>query len=128
MLEVNGKTIIQRQLDVLKKSDVTNIAVIREYEKEKINIRNVIYYDVEDFRKGSLYSLFTAREKMDKGFILIFSDILFDQSVIQRVLKSKGDIVVVADASYSLHQHEIDKELDLIIGKQRVNTSESCPL
>ena len=33
-------------------------------------------------------------------------------------LKSKEDIVIVADASYPFHRHEIDKDLDLIIGKQ----------
>jgi len=118
MLDVNGKTIIQRQLDVLKRCKITDVAVIRGYEKEKLNVQNVKYYDVEDYMRGSLHSLFTARTEMDNGFVLIFSDILFDESIITRILKSKEDIVLVADASYPFHRHEIDKELDLIIGKQ----------
>jgi len=55
---------------------------------------------------------------MDNGFVLIFSDILFNESIITRLLKSREDIVIVADASYPVHRHEVDKELDLIIGKQ----------
>ncbi len=118
MLDVNGKTIIQRQLDVLKRCRVTDVAVIRGYEKEKFNVQNVKYYDVKDYTRGSLHSLFNAVPEMDDGFLLIFSDILFDESIITRLLKSKEDIVLVADASYPFHRHEIDKDLDLIIGKQ----------
>jgi phosphoenolpyruvate phosphomutase len=118
MLDVNGKTIIQRQLDVLKRCGVTDVAVVRGYEKEKFNVQNAKFYDVADYTRGSLHSLFAAKTEMDDGFILIFSDILFDESIISRLLKSKEDIVLVADASYPFHRHEIDKDLDLIIGKQ----------
>jgi len=118
MLDVNGKTIIQRQLDELKRCEITDVAVIRGYEKEKFTVQNVKHYDVDDYTKGSLHSLFAARTEMDDGFVLIFSDILFDESIITRLLKSREDIVLVADASYPFHRHEIDKELDLIIGKQ----------
>jgi phosphoenolpyruvate phosphomutase len=118
MLDVNGKTIIQRQLDVLRRCGIVDVAVIRGYEREKFNVSGVKYYDAEDYRRGSLFSLFTAREEMDNGFALIFSDILFDESVITMLLKSREDVVLVVDASYPFHRHEIDKELDLIIGKQ----------
>ena len=118
MLDVNGKTIIQRQLDVLKRCGVVDVVVIRGYEREKFNVSGVKYYDTKKYRRGSLFSLLTAREEMEDGFILIFSDILFDESIITMLLKSREDIVIVADASYPFHRHEIDKELDLIIGKQ----------
>lgn len=119
MLDINGKSILQIQLDTLKKCGITDVVVIRGYKKEKFNIKSVKYYDVDDYTKGSLYSLFTAKEEMKKGFILIFSDIIFDESIINNLLRSKGDITLVADASFPFHRHEIDKELDLIIGRQR---------
>ncbi|MGD2066700.1 MAG: phosphoenolpyruvate mutase [Candidatus Bathyarchaeota archaeon] len=119
MLEVNGKTIIQRQLDVLKQCGITDVTVVRGYKKEKFDVKDAKFYDVDDYSQGSLHSLFTSRTEMDDGFILIFSDILFDESIIIKLLKSKEDIVLVADASYPFHRHEIDKELDLIIGKQK---------
>lgn len=40
--------------------------VIRGYKKEKFNIKSVKYYNVNDYTKGSLYSLFTATEEIKK--------------------------------------------------------------
>jgi len=53
-------------------------------------------------------------EDMDDGFILVFSDILFNESILKSVLESKGDIVLVVDDSYRYHKHELNKKLDLI--------------
>lgn len=119
MLDVNGKSIMQRQLDVLKRCLITNVVIIRGYQKEKFDIGHVKHYDIGDYERGSLYTLFAAKGEMRNGFIVIFSDILFDDSIINNLLRSNEDITIVVDASYSLHRHEIDKELDLIIGKQK---------
>lgn len=119
MLDLNGESVLQRQLDVLKRCEIADVVVVRGYEKEKFNVTSVKYCDVDDFRRGSLFSLFAAKEEMKDGFILIFSDITFDESIINNLLRSRWDITIVADASYPFHRHEIDKELDLIIGKQK---------
>ncbi len=119
MLDVNGKSLLQRQLDVLRRCGIADVMVVRGYQKEKLNVGSVNFYDVDDYKRGSLFSLFAAEEEMENGFMLIFSDIIFDESVINNLLRSKWDITIVADASYPFHRHEIDKELDLIIGKQK---------
>ncbi|MCW4015772.1 MAG: phosphoenolpyruvate mutase [Candidatus Bathyarchaeota archaeon] len=118
MLDVNGKTVMQRQLDVLRHCGIADVTVVRGYAKEKFSYNGVKYYDAPDYTTGSLHSLFSAQAEMDHGFFLIFSDILFDESIIVSLLKSTADIVLIADASYPYHRHEIDKELDLLIGKQ----------
>jgi phosphoenolpyruvate phosphomutase len=119
MLDVNGKSLLQRQLDVLRRCRIADVMVVRGYQKERLNVGSVNFYDVDDCKRGSLFSLFAAEEKMENGFMLIFSDIIFDESIINNLLRSKWDITIVADASYPFHRHEIDKELDLIIGKQK---------
>jgi phosphoenolpyruvate mutase len=119
MLDINGKSVLQRQVDVLRRCGIADVVVVRGYKKEKFKGGSVKYYDAEDFERGSLFSLFAGKEEMENGFILIFSDIIFDESIINNLLRSKGDITIVADASYPFHRHEIDKELDLIIGKQK---------
>ena len=117
MLDVNGKTVIERQLDVLKRCEILDVSIIRGFEKEAFPKTGMKYYDVDDYNKGSLNSLFVAKKEMDTGFILIFSDIIFDESIIERLLKTKEDLVLVADSSFPFHRHEIEKELDLMIGK-----------
>lgn len=119
MLDINGKSVLQRQLDVLKRCGIADVVAVRGYRKEEFNVASVKHYDVDYSIRGSLFSLFAAEEEMKSGFILIFSDIIFDESIISNLLRSRQDITIVADASYPFHRHEIDKELDLIIGKQK---------
>jgi len=119
MLDLNGKSVLQRQLDVLKRCGIADVVVARGYKKKRFNVASAKYYDVDDFRRGSLFSLLAAKEEMENGFIMIFSDIIFDESIINNLLRSRWDITIVADASYPFHRHEMDKELDLIIGKQK---------
>jgi len=119
MLEVKGKSILQRQVNTLNICGINDIVVIRGYAKNKFNVNNVKYYDVKDYTKGILSSIFAAKEEMKDGFILIYSDIIFDESIIKKLLKSKEDITIVVDNSYAYHKHEIDKELDLVISKKK---------
>jgi choline kinase len=56
---------------------------------------------------------------MEGEFTSIYSDIIFDESIIKRVLDSTRDIAIVVDHSYKYHKHLIDKNLDLIITKEK---------
>jgi phosphoenolpyruvate phosphomutase len=118
MLDVNGKTVLERQLEVLKRCEINNVTVVRGYEKDKFSVGGVKYRDVSDYARGSMFSLLAAEEEMKGGFVMIFSDILFDESIINNLLRTKEDITLVVDASFPLHRHEIDKALDLVIARQ----------
>ncbi len=122
LLDINGKSILQRQVDTLSKCKITDISVIRGYEKEQFKVENVKYYDNKKFKNTfDLYSLFCAKKEMEGSFISIYSDIIFDESIIKRVLDCTQDIAVVVDHSYKYHKHLIDKKLDLVISKESDN-------
>ncbi len=120
MLEINGKPLLQRQVEVLKKCGIENITVVRGYQKNKFNVEGVKYIDNEDYDKYfMLHSLFCAEDDMEKGFIYINSDILFIEDIIKRLIEDDDDIVLVVDNSYEYHKHNIDKKLDLVITKKK---------
>ncbi len=48
----------------------------------------------------------------------MFSDIMFEETIIDKLLKNKEDIVIVVDSSYPFHRHT-EKELDLVISKRQ---------
>jgi len=119
LLEINGKSILQRQVDTLAKCKITDISIIRGYGKEKFDVENVRYYDNPAFRQNfDLASMFCAEKEMEGRFILIMSDILFDDSLVKQLIDTDQDIMVVVDSSYEHHKHMIDKELDLVIAKE----------
>lgn len=120
LIDVCGKTVLQRQLETIRKIGLRNVSVVRGYKGKMIDYDNVKYYDNNDFdRKHSLHSLFCARESMDKGFILLYSDILFNEEVFRSLIQQEGDIVLLVDNSYRYHKHDIDKKLDLIVSKSK---------
>jgi len=116
IIKINKKTILERQLEIIRKIGFRNISVIRGFKKDMIKYENISYYENIDYnKKHSLHSLLCARNAMDKGFILIYSDILFDQEILKSLIQIEGDIVLLVDNSYTYHKHEIDKRLDLVV-------------
>jgi len=63
MLDVKGKTILQRQVEMLRFAGIEDIAVVRGYQKQQIHYPNLTYFDNDEYQQtGSLISLFAARE------------------------------------------------------------------
>lgn len=120
LIKINGKTILEYQLETIRKSGLRNVAIVRGYKREMFTLEGIKYLDNREYEeKHSLHSLFCAREVMDNGFILIFSDILFNEDIIKSLLKTKNHIVLLVDNSYRYHKHEIDKKLDLVVSKTK---------
>ena len=120
MIDINGRTILQRQIDALNKLKIRDVVVVRGYKKECVNLSNIKYYDNDTYEDGFiLKSLFMAEPDFENGFIYINSDILFNEDIIQKLLTTRHDIVLVVDNSYSYHQHDVDKKLDMVVTKHR---------
>ncbi|NVM36398.1 MAG: phosphoenolpyruvate mutase [Candidatus Lokiarchaeota archaeon] len=120
MTILKGKPVLQRQIETLKNCGINDITVIRGFKKEEFSIDGVSYIDNNDYDKYYiLHSLFKAEEQMEGGFLFIYSDILFNEQIIKNLLTSNGDIILALDNSYTYHKHKIDKNLELILTKNK---------
>lgn len=122
LIEVDGKSIIERQLEVVRKSGIRDVSVVRGYESEKFDPGDfdVDYYENPKYEeKHSLHSLFRARGDMEDGFVLVFSDILFNEEIFENLLESDEDIVLLVDESYRYHKDDLKKDLDLVVSKRK---------
>jgi choline kinase len=122
MINVGGQTILDHQVERLKKAGLTNnkVVVVRGHEAGQFTRTDIEYRDNESFLEtNSAHSLFCAESAMSDGFLLIYSDILFDEVLVQRLLVSRGDIILLLDKSYRFHTHDVDKRLYLAIGDRR---------
>lgn len=119
LININGKTFLERQINMLNKMGLSDINVIIGYQSDKFNIKNVNYILNRNWKEGYItQGIALSKEKIKEGFILINADMLFEEEVIKRLLSAEGDIVVIADSSYAYHKHEVDKVLDLLIAKE----------
>jgi len=119
LLNIKGKTILQRQVETLARCGLDNIVVIKGYEEDKFTLENIAYYSNKNYENTHILdSIFTAEKELNSPFIYLNSDILFNGNIINSLLalgdKEKGDIILVVDNSYTHHRHNIDKQLDLV--------------
>ena len=98
LVEINGKSILQRQIDAYRAAGIDDIIIVRGYMKELIQVEGARYFDNDQFRENNiLVSLFYAEPAMDDGFLFSYSDIVFRPEVVRTALDTEGDYALVID-------------------------------
>ena len=107
LVDVNGKSIIERQISLLRKNNVNDIVITTGYKKEKFTFKNIEYVHNPNFREQEQTgSLMTARSKIVGDVLIMFGDILFEEIILQQMLDSKGDIVIAVDKDWEKSYEE----------------------
>jgi len=110
MLDVNGKTILQRNVELLNSCGISDINVITGYCSNKINVEGINKIENPDFSETKVFhSIMHAQEKMEGKTLITFSDILFEKDVIERIIKREEDIVLAVDSTYKMHPNRTGK-------------------
>ena len=128
LLTVKGKTILDYQLQSFSANGIIDISLVKGYCQQKLSYPNIKYYLNEDYENNNiLVSLMCARQDMDTDFIASYSDIIFEEHVVQSLLKSKDAISIVVDTDFKKHYlqregHPLDEaEKVLFDDKEYVN-------
>lgn len=119
MLDVNGKPILQRTIENLNNVGIQNVIVVAGYQGDKISNEGIIKIKNPNYKcTGVMGSIMAAEEYLGQAGknLIIYSDILFEKDVIEKLIKNNGDIVLVMDASYQQNKFP-KKNLDLITAK-----------
>ncbi len=119
LLEVNGKTILKHQLDLLSKSGINDINVMCGYLANKVEafckklrVKTLLnpFYDVS----GMAMTLWIVKEELKDGFLVLYSDILFDSEIIEGLLKNKGDVYL------AIKKDRLREEAEKVVEKNGV--------
>jgi phosphoenolpyruvate phosphomutase len=120
MMEIAGTTLLDRQVRGLNQTHLNDITVVAGYAHEQMKAEGVAIVNNTDYKNGSmLHSIFTARDKMNNGFLMLYSDILLENHIITKLMDCKEDIVLVADNTIQYQRAEDGKVLDFIISKNK---------
>jgi len=102
LLDIKGKTILERQVAALNDCNIKDIALVRGYKKNAINLSNIKYYDNDRYEEtGELYSIFCAEPAMKGRCLFLYGDIIFDAAVLEKLLKCPADMAIVVDLAWS---------------------------
>ncbi len=118
-LDINGKSLLQRQTEALALAGIQDVTVITGYRHDAVRADGVQL--IENARwatTGEAASLMCAPMPSaaagDVRTLVIYGDLLFDADLVQRLLRSEEDVTVVADRNHA-HEANIDeKRRDLI--------------
>ena len=104
LLKLNGKTIIEKQIDALLKNDIVDILITTgPFEEEMINFLEEKYehtsftfvnnpqYDSTNY----IYSLWLTKDHINDDILLIHGDLIFEEKLLSKMLKSNDNLVLV---------------------------------
>ncbi len=107
LVDINGKSLIERQILLLRKNNVKNIVIVTGYKKEKFIFKDIEYIHNSNFlEQEQVGSVMTARSKIIGDVLIMFGDILFDETILQQMLNSKDDIAIAIDEDWEKSYEE----------------------
>ena len=101
MLEIDGISLIDRQISVLRRNQINEIIIIGGYKIKMLEgkgdriIENSRYYET-----NMVSTLFSAEQELNGDVIISYGDIVYSDKVLRSLLDSKSDISVVIDTDW----------------------------
>lgn len=114
LMDVGGKPLLSRYFDALVHLGVTRICVVVGYKQEHIREAVAAYpspMDVtflvnRDFERGSISSLWVARESLDDDVVIMDADVLFHPAILERLVTSSHANALLMDETVTQHTEE----------------------
>ena len=101
MITIFGKTLIERQIEIFHNCGINDITIITGHNSEVIKYPNVDYIKNPNYATTNMNeSLFCAREKFDDSILVSYADIVFEQQIIEQILKFRQDIGVAINLDW----------------------------
>ncbi|HYI79196.1 MAG TPA: phosphoenolpyruvate mutase [Chryseolinea sp.] len=99
LLEVNGKSLLNTQVEEFNQMGIKDITVVRGFKKEKVKLSNINTVDNEEFASTKeLYSLYLAKNYIKENTLISYGDIIFKPYVLHELLNDQNNITIVVDA------------------------------
>ncbi len=114
LIEIGGKPLLYRYFDSLLPLGVTRICVVVGYKQESIreavasypSTMDVTFLVNEDFERGSIGSLWTARGALDDDVVIMDADVLFHPAVLARLVASSHPNALLMDETVAQETEE----------------------
>jgi choline kinase len=135
LIDINGISLIQRQINLLKEKKISKITIIRGYKLDEFQLNDVNFVNDKKFNEhDQLGSLISGMHEIKDDILIIFGDILFDKNIIQQMIASKEEIAVAVDSDWKKsYIKRMDNPIELagkvlIKNKQILEFSENLPI
>lgn len=104
LVEINGRAILDWQLQAIRKVGITDIAVVRGYKKDTIDRNDILFFENPLFDSTNMVeTLWCAESIFGDGFIMSYGDIIYEPSVLDSLLAAKQSVNVIVDMDWQMY-------------------------
>lgn len=98
MVQLHGRPLLEWQVDAVRRAGARKIVIVTGYEADKVDLPGVTCVHNARFAETNMIaSLMAARSYFGDGFVLAYSDIVYEPHVLRCVLESEADVGCVVD-------------------------------
>jgi L-glutamine-phosphate cytidylyltransferase len=115
LVDINGKSIINRQIELFQNRGISDIIVITGAKKEKFNLKKISYvHDSKYNLHDQIGSLLVTKEKIEEDVIILFADLLFDENILQQILSFNSNFGIAVDLNWTKsYERRTDNPIEL---------------
>ena len=104
MVELFGKTLLQRQTEIYRNCGISDITVVTGYYDSKINYPDIYKLKNKRYRTTNMVeTLFCAENKLEGDIIISYGDIIFEKNILKNLMDDNTDISVVIDKNWKTY-------------------------
>jgi len=107
MVEILGRTILRRQIDLFKSFGLTSIIVVGGHGFDSLTDIDCLLVKNSNYSTTNMvYSLLSAREYFDDELIVSYGDILYEPAILETLMSSAHNISVAVDMNWRSYWEE----------------------
>ena len=101
LVEVAGKSLLQRQLEVLSFCGVKDIVLVGGYEAAQLKVFGLpVVVNAEFSTTNMVESLFCARDYMDRDTLISYGDIVYAPKTLESIMAATAEVNVAIDTNF----------------------------
>jgi len=101
LVEVDGRSLLDRQLAVLAAEGVDSVMMIGGYRAEMLERPGVeLRLNPRYFETNMVWTLFSAEDDLEGDILICYGDIVYSRAILQAMLQSDADISVAIDLEW----------------------------
>ncbi|SVC49020.1 uncharacterized protein METZ01_LOCUS301874, partial [marine metagenome] len=101
LVDINGKSIIKRQIETFRNNGIKDIIVIVGPNKDKFQLKDIEYVVDKNFHEHEqLGSLMVANKHFQNDIVISFGDVIVDDNIMKQVIESTYDIGIAIDLKW----------------------------
>lgn len=99
LIKFQGKSLLETQVNLFRKLGIIDITLVKGYLHHLIDLDGLRYY-IDPDQYNMVHTLFYAEKELNEDVIISYADILFEESVVLKLLRDKEDISVIVDLKW----------------------------